>query len=260
MSQNLNLLNKRLSPENLEFRIQSINKAGYCTIFPYKDARYDQNVLDEVVGPGFWTKDYKVINNNLFCGIGIYVESIKEWVWKWDVGVESNAEKQKGEASDSFKRAGFCWGIGRELYSLPIITGLKLKDNEFYKFKVKGRNGEDIEKAAQTFELKIKLWKWEFIRNEETKKCIGIKAHDEKGLLRYNSSPKKNTASPQPTSQKPILTEKAKNFKAICAALEDGTRTMAMLDEVLEIKGPIRDVLEKIEAIRVANKVINQTK
>lgn len=71
---------------------------------------------------------------------------------------------------------------------------------------------------------------------------------------------KKQSKPVQPTNQKPILTEKAKNFKAICAALEDGTRTMAMLDEVLEIKGPIRDVLEKIEAIRVANKVINQTK
>ena len=43
------------------------------------------------------------------------------WVWKQDVGVESFTEKEKGQASDSFKRACFNWGIGRELYSAPFI-------------------------------------------------------------------------------------------------------------------------------------------
>ena len=43
------------------------------------------------------------------------------WVWKSDCGTESNTEAQKGEASDSFKRACFNWGIGRELYTAPFI-------------------------------------------------------------------------------------------------------------------------------------------
>ena len=30
-------------------------------------------------------------------------------------------EKEKSQASDSFKRACFNWGIGRELYSAPFI-------------------------------------------------------------------------------------------------------------------------------------------
>ena len=42
-------------------------------------------------------------------------------MWKQDVGTESNTEKEKGQASDSFKRACFNWGIGRELYSSPFI-------------------------------------------------------------------------------------------------------------------------------------------
>jgi len=38
-----------------------------------------------------------------------------------DTGTESNTEKEKGLASDSFKRACFNWGIGRELYTAPFI-------------------------------------------------------------------------------------------------------------------------------------------
>jgi hypothetical protein len=44
---------------------------------------------------------------------------------KWDCGIESRADddgnEKKGEASDAFKRAGFRWGIGRELYTVPFI-------------------------------------------------------------------------------------------------------------------------------------------
>jgi hypothetical protein len=76
--------------------------------------------LDEVVGANNWQNDFKVINNNLYCGIGIFNSDSNQWVWKWDCGTESNTEKEKGEASDSFKRAGFKWGIGRELYTAPF--------------------------------------------------------------------------------------------------------------------------------------------
>ncbi|NOW12590.1 hypothetical protein B0H35_000004 [Clostridium acetobutylicum] len=43
------------------------------------------------------------------------------WISKQDVGTESNTEKEKGQASDSFKRACFNFGIGRELYTSPFI-------------------------------------------------------------------------------------------------------------------------------------------
>lgn len=89
----------------------------------YKDARCDMNILDECVGPYFWQRDHKEHKGNIYCGIGIYTDTCGDprWVWKWDCGAESNTEKEKGEASDSFKRAGFCWGIGRELYTAPEI-------------------------------------------------------------------------------------------------------------------------------------------
>jgi len=86
----------------------------------YIDSRDVQDLLDKVVGPENWQSDFKEVKGNLFCGIGI-VDELNEWVWKWDCGTESNVEKQKGEASDSFKRAAVQWGIGRFLYSLPVI-------------------------------------------------------------------------------------------------------------------------------------------
>ena len=91
----------------------------------YKDARVDQNILDETVTPKHWQKDYYEANGILFCKVGINVGALTgtydTWVWKSDCGSESNIEAQKGEASDAFKRACFNWGIGRELYTAPFV-------------------------------------------------------------------------------------------------------------------------------------------
>ena len=87
----------------------------------YKDARVDQNILDETVGPMNWQRDHKELKGNIYCGISIYDSDRKIWVTKWDCGKESNTEAEKGESSDSFKRSGFNWGIGRSLYSAPFI-------------------------------------------------------------------------------------------------------------------------------------------
>lgn len=78
-------------------------------------------ILDETVGAENWKRSHELINGNLFCNVSIYDESKKEWVTKQDVGTESYTEKEKGQASDAFKRACFNWGIGRELYTAPFI-------------------------------------------------------------------------------------------------------------------------------------------
>lgn len=92
---------------------------GY-TLLLYKDARVDQNLLDETVGQMNWKKSYSRDNAN--CTVSIWDENKKQWIDKEDTGTESNTEAEKGLASDSFKRACFCWGIGRELYTAPKIT------------------------------------------------------------------------------------------------------------------------------------------
>jgi hypothetical protein len=124
-----------LTEQDIDCRVQSVSKAKTgrvgAVLLLYKDARVDMRILDQVFGPGNWQRTHEVINGNLFCNIDIWDDEKKTWVRKQDVGTESNTEKEKGQASDSFKRAGFNVGIGRELYTGPFIY-VELADGEFY--------------------------------------------------------------------------------------------------------------------------------
>lgn len=111
---------RTLKASEIECRAQQVKQNG-CIILIYKDARVDMKILDELFGVDGWQRTHEVINGNLFCTIEIWSSEKKCWVKKQDVGVESNTEKEKGEASDSFKRAGFNVGVGRELYTAPFI-------------------------------------------------------------------------------------------------------------------------------------------
>lgn len=109
---------RTLRADEIEVRPGSVTASG-CSLLLYKDARADMIILDETFGPENWQRKHELINGNLFCSVGI--EFGGEWVWKQDVGTESNTEKEKGQASDAFKRACVNWGIGRELYTSPFI-------------------------------------------------------------------------------------------------------------------------------------------
>lgn len=111
---------RKLTANEVEARVSMVTDKG-CQLLLYKTARVDRAILDEEFGAMNWQTDFKVVNDNLYCGIGVYDEKKSQWIWKWDCGTESNTEKEKGEASDSFKRAGFKWGIGVELYNTPFI-------------------------------------------------------------------------------------------------------------------------------------------
>lgn len=110
----------------IEVKVKQVKENGVVLLL-YKTARTDMDILDETVGPFSWVCEYKEIKGNLYCGIGILprLQENAEWIWKWDCGIESRSDgegnEKKGEASDAFKRAGFRWGIGRELYSAPFI-------------------------------------------------------------------------------------------------------------------------------------------
>lgn len=114
---------------DFKWRVQSANIYGASCV-AYIDARQVQDLLDEVCGAYGWQCEYYEHKGNLFCRIGIACElaNTMEWVWKSDCGTESNVEKQKGEASDAFKRAAVMWGIGRFLYSKKIVK-LPVKEN-----------------------------------------------------------------------------------------------------------------------------------
>ena len=109
---------RKLKASEIDVRIATVTEKGVSLLL-YKDARCDMNILDESVGAENWQRNHELINGNLFCNVGIKTGG--QWVWKQDVGTESYTEKEKGQASDSFKRACFNWGIGRELYTAPFI-------------------------------------------------------------------------------------------------------------------------------------------
>lgn len=112
-------LNKLNEPMPYKWRVQ--NKMGSQVLcVAYVDSRLVQDRLDEVVGKDNWQDDFKLINSNMYAGIGIREPGTNDWVWKWDCGTESNTEKEKGQASDAFKRAAVKWGIGRFLYAMEL--------------------------------------------------------------------------------------------------------------------------------------------
>ena len=166
-------LNTPLKIDEIDFRVQSVSKSGRATILAYKDARVDMNRLDAVYGVDGWQKKYDLIDGKLFCSVGIYSEKLNQWIWKQDVGTESNTEKEKGQASDAFKRACFNLGIGRELYDYPLIQ-VQLTDREF-----------DKSTGKVTWDFKLKEWKWgsEF---DENGVLVKLAAKDENGNLRFN--------------------------------------------------------------------------
>lgn len=113
---------RKLKADEIDCRIASCNAYGVQLLL-YKNARVDQTILDETVGPMNWQKHYSRDNAN--CVVSIWDEKKMQWIEKEDTGTESYSEKEKGKASDSFKRACFNWGIGRELYSSPNLFVFK---------------------------------------------------------------------------------------------------------------------------------------
>lgn len=153
--------------DEVEVRINKINEYG-CSLLLYKDARCDMNMLDESVGPMNWKREHTRDNAN--CIVSIWDEEKKEWISKEDTGKESNAEKEKGQASDSFKRACVNWGIGRELYTAPDIWisagNVTLKD---------GNNGKKTTHdkfSVAEFEVEDKKIVKLAIRNDTLKKIV----------------------------------------------------------------------------------------
>ena len=136
-------LKKPFKADQIKQRVGSTNfDKTKGLVLNYIDARDVMERLDEVVGFENWQTRYKDIKGNLFCGIGIKIG--EDWVWKYDAGAESNTEKEKGEASDSLKRAGVQWGIGRFLYDIPA-RWLSLETYEYKgETKVKGFNEQEL--------------------------------------------------------------------------------------------------------------------
>ena len=152
-----------LRADEIECRVAKIDDYGNVSVLLYKDARCDQNILDETVGAMNWMRHH--CRDNANCIVSIWDNEKQMWVDKEDTGTESNTEKEKGLASDSFKRACFNWGIGRELYTAPSI---KIKADDCASLKKYG----DKWKCFDSFKVeKIII---------ENKKIVALSIRNEK--------------------------------------------------------------------------------
>lgn len=154
---------RTLRADEIDVRVSTVSEKG-CSLLLYKDARCDMNILDETVGPHNWERQHYECKGNLFCKVSIYNSKEERWTSKSDCGAESYTEKEKGESSDSFKRACFNWGIGRELYTAPFIW---VTD-----FERKQKNGKII------CSDKFKLSEVEYLDRKISKLVIVNKAGD----------------------------------------------------------------------------------
>lgn len=163
-----------LNADEIDVRVATINQKG-ASLLLYKDARCDMNILDETVGAFNWKREHTRDNAN--CIVSLWDKEKQEWISKEDTGTESFTEKEKGLASDSFKRACFNWGIGRELYTAPFIYISADKMNIFEK------NG----KYATYDKFSV-----EKIAYDDKKQITGIAIKNQKGerVFVYNNTKK----------------------------------------------------------------------
>lgn len=187
---NIKIDMRNLRKDEIEVRVASTQN-NVAQLLLYKTARTDAAILDETFGQFNWQCSYTENKGNLFCTISVRDPNTNEWVSKSDCGSESNIEKEKGEASDAFKRAGFRWGIGVELYSTPRIK-IPIQESDMY-------NG----RFCQTFSLKD-------IEISPDHKITSLSIQDRRGNVRYTynaQQPQQYQPYQQPVqqySQQPI--------------------------------------------------------
>lgn len=243
MAERTKVLNpiRTLLASEIECRVGMIKPDGSgCSLLLYKDARVDMRLLDEVYGPMNWKRDHELINGNLFCTLYIWDEGKKEWVSKQDVGTESYTEKEKGQASDAFKRAGFNWGIGRELYTSPFIW-INLADDETF---LRGQN--------RSLNTKFSVKEIGYNEYREVDKLVIV---DNKGKVRYTFGDVNEKVS-DPSSKK-----KAQQAAKKVAGVYSGAELQTALSEMSRTisRKEMNEVWQKYPNLHNVNEFRNLT-
>ncbi len=238
---------RTLKANEIDCRIQSLNEKNGnvgAVVLLYKDARVDMRLLDEVVGAMNWKREHTIIGDRLYCTVSIYNEHTGEWVGKSDVGTESNTEKEKGQASDSFKRACFNWGIGRELYSAPF-TYINLQSGEW----CKGKDGNP--KSYAKFTVKE-------INYDENRNINKLTIVDSKGNVRFTMG---GNVAPAPASkQKEKHVAGYDEFVALQQAhdIPPAEITKYIATEFKKPRIALLDEFEMVAALKWLKKLIEQ--
>lgn len=260
-----------LSKEDIEVRVAQTlagNNKVRVNLLLYKNARVDMKIMDELFTPMGWKRTHKLIGDRLYCCVEVYNPETKEWICKEDVGVESNTEAEKGQASDSFKRACVNWGIGRELYTAPKIT-IELNENEY----TKDQNS------------RIKVWAYFSVKSigydSKTRTITSLEIQDKFGNVRFSmggsvqqsqSEPSKavkarraaKAKSPAPAAYQPMSEEM---YWKIVAAYAQGKLTktggdykMTWIETTHAGAGEILKFDNDVENWRAANFPVDNTR
>ena len=218
-----------LRNDEIEVRVQSFNSNSNNAIFLlYKDARCDMRILDEVFGIDGWEREHQLIDGKLFCTVRVWSNKRNAWISKQDVGTESNTEKETGQASDAFKRACFNWGIGRELYTAPLIS-VKCTDKDLYnnkctlKLEVKHiayNDNREISELVLVDRFGNERYNW---KNGKTTVVNNAPVVDEKPVASTN-----NTASVVAVKEEKKISE-AQNKRLYAIANKAGIKADAVL-------------------------------
>lgn len=194
---------RNLTADEIDCRVGQAGKTSagaWATLLLYKDARVDMTLLDEMFGPYGWQREHKELKNVMYCGVSLRDPGTGEWITKWDAGAESNTEAEKGEASDSFKRACVNWGLGRELYTGPVIF-INLKEDEY---KADGYNIK-VNKNVKFFVKDISI--------SDDKKITVLTIVDRTGTERFTwktgAKPSTKKAAAQPKAEQPATQQEA---------------------------------------------------
>jgi len=218
---------RALRADEIEVRVAQLGEKG-AQLLLYKDARCDKRILDEVFGIDGWANCYSEIKGNLYCSIMIQDRNTGMWIQKQDCGVESFADKEKGEASDAFKRAGFNVGIGRELYTriFIFVSGVTQPN---------GKGG---------YELKNRFEKWhvaDIYTNEETEKIEYLQIANSKNEIVFTHGTKPK-AKPQPVEEKKEEPKK----EEIKPKQEEPVLNKEQLDELLKLANGRGDLVVRV--------------
>ena len=188
-----------LKADEIECRVSVINEKGLSLLL-YKDARVDQRILDETFGAFGWKRSHQCIDGNLYCTVEVFDKETMQWIAKQDVGTMGYTEKEKSQASDSFKRACFNWGIGRELYSAPFIwipagkASIQMKEGSNKEKRYYCNDRFSVESIAYNNDREISAL---VINNDKGQTVYELKAKADMGSRKEKVEPKGKKESGQ---------------------------------------------------------------
>jgi hypothetical protein len=199
-----------LRADEMECRVSIINEKCLSLLL-FKDARVDQKILDEAFMPFGWKRSHQSIDGNLYCTVEVWDGQKGQWIGKQDVGTVSYSEKEKGQASDSFKRACFNWGVGRELYTAPFIWVPE--------------GAASIRKEGERYVTNDRFTV-QYISYNEKREISGLRIVNGRGHLVYEF---KEKPGQQPVTKQQFITEKQMETLE-----KELTRTGVSMETVLE--------------------------